>query len=66
MNCLKSCLTSQIINDDDLKRTVIEFLEILARHSDNDIDDVVIQYVKSKFVKKEEEKGEKKEEEEDY
>ena len=54
MNCLKSCLTSEIINDDDLKRTVIEFLEILARHSDNDVDDDVIQYVKFKFEKKEE------------
>jgi len=58
MNCLKSCLTNEIVNDDDLKRTVIEFLEILARHSDNDVDDDVIQYVKLKFVKekKEEEK----------
>jgi len=54
MNCLKSCLTNEIINDDDLKRTIIEFLEILARHSDNDVDDDVIQYVKLKFVKKEE------------
>lgn len=54
MNCLKSCLTSEIINDDDLKRTIIEFLEILARHSDNDIDNDVIEYVKLKFVKKEE------------
>lgn len=58
MNCLKSCLTSEIINDDDLKRTVIEFLEILARHSDNDIDNDVIEYVKLKFVKKEEKKEE--------
>ncbi len=61
MNCLKSCLTSEIVNDDDLKRTVIEFLEILARHSDNDVDDDVIQYVKFKFEKKEEKKEEKEE-----
>jgi len=65
MNCLKSCLTSEIINDDDLKRTVIEFLEILARHSDNDIDNDVIEYVKLKFVKEKKEESDEKEEEKD-
>lgn len=49
MNCIKSCLSNDIINDEDLKKTVIDLLEILARHTDNDIDDNVILYVKSKL-----------------
>jgi hypothetical protein len=52
MNCIKSCLSSDLINDKDLKNTIIDFLEILARHSDNDVDDTVIEYVKSKLNQK--------------
>lgn len=51
MNCFKTCLNNDIVNDDELKQTIIDFLEILARHTDNDIDDEVINYVKSKFQK---------------
>lgn len=51
MNCFKTCLNNDIVNDDELKKTIIDFLEILARHTDNDVDDEVIKYVKSKFQK---------------
>ena len=51
MNCFKTCLNNDIVNDDELKQTIIDFLEILARHTDHDIDDEVINYVKLKLQK---------------
>lgn len=43
------CMSKEILNDDDIKRTIIELLEILAEKTDNEIDDILIKIIKDKL-----------------
>lgn len=43
------CMSKEILNDDDIKRTIIELLEILAKKTDNEIDDILIKIIKDKL-----------------
>ena len=42
-------MSKEILNDDDIKKTIIELLEILAKKTDNEIDDILIKIVKDKL-----------------
>ena len=43
------CMSKEILNDDDIKRTIIELLEILAEKTDNEIDDIVVKIIKDRL-----------------
>lgn len=43
------CMSKEILNDDDIKRTIIELLEILASKTDNEVDDILIQIIKDRL-----------------
>lgn len=43
------CMSKEILNDDDIKRTIIELLEILAAKTDNEVDDILIQIIKDRL-----------------
>ena len=42
-------MSKEILNDDDIKKTIIELLEILAEKTDNEIDDIVVKIIKDRL-----------------
>ena len=47
MKCV--CMSKEILNDDDIKRTIIELLEILVEKTDNEVDDILVKILKEKL-----------------
>lgn len=47
MKCV--CMSKEILNDDDIKRTIIELLEILVEKTDNEVDDILVKIMKEKL-----------------